>query len=58
MSELYSTIVVWSRLHVICESKERKGNLHRDANYMGTGKALCGVLKKGQTLEEWMKNKS
>jgi len=58
MSELYSTVVVAGRLHVICEAKDRRGGIHRDPNYMGTGRALCGVLKKGQTLEEWMKNKS
>jgi len=26
-------------------------------NFMGTGKALAGILKKGETLEEWLKRK-
>lgn len=53
MNKLYSTVVVAGRLHVLCEAKERKGP-YRDPNYMGTGRALCGVLRRGQTLEEWM----
>ena len=26
-------------------------------NFRGTGKALCGILKEGESLEEWLKAK-
>jgi hypothetical protein len=51
--KIYSIITVSNREHVICESEPRQG--HKQPNYFGTGKSLCGVLKKGETLEHWKK---
>lgn len=52
MKKNYELIKVHGREHVITEqSYNRTG--YPDANYMGTGKCLCGVLEKGQTIEAW-----
>jgi hypothetical protein len=60
MEQNFSIIRVCGRSHVIREV-DRPNVLYRDnvkivipdPNYMNTGKALCGILKIGQTLEEW-----
>lgn len=49
----YSTINVQGRVHVLCDAKSRSNTHFPDANYLGTGKALCGVLERGESLEEW-----
>lgn len=52
----YTTIQVNGRLHVLCFVEDRRG--YPNPNYRGTGKALCGVIEKGDTLEDWKrKNK-
>ena len=50
----YTTILVCGRLHVLREVSPRNTGIP-EANYMGTGKALCGVVDKGDTLEDWIK---
>ena len=55
---MYSVIIVEGRQHVLCEAQEREvtvdGVKIPNANYMGTGKALCGVVDKNDTLLNWM----
>lgn len=53
--EIYQTIKVHGRVHVVCPSGSRHTFMHENANYLNTGKALCGVLKKGETLDNWKK---
>ncbi len=52
--KIYETVTVRGRLHVVCESS-RSGSSFPDPNYMNTGKALCGVVAKGLTLDDWLK---
>ncbi len=35
--------------------REGKQSIMPDPNYMGTGKALCGVLNEGESFEHWKK---
>ena len=49
----YSVINVAGRNHVVCEARFRGD--HPEPNYQGTFKALCGVIDKGHTLEDWKK---
>jgi hypothetical protein len=53
----YSILNVGSRQHVICESGPRikyaEGKPMPDANYLGTGMALCGILREGQSLDNF-----
>jgi hypothetical protein len=60
--EKYKIINVVGREHVVVNSKHRGGYTGidgeismPDANYRGTCKALCGILKKGQSLDDWKK---
>jgi hypothetical protein len=68
MTKHYELIKVHGREHVITEQLAIRRTVrsfngkyieitHPDANYMGTGKCLCGVLNKGESLEEWMLRK-
>lgn len=50
----YTTITVLGHQHVLCEASDRGRLGHPNANYMGTKMALCGVIEKGKTLEEWI----
>ena len=49
----YSTVKVAGREHVVCDSQLRYGQ-YPEPNYRRTQKALCGVLDKGQSLQDWM----
>lgn len=54
MEVVYSTIKVVNRLHVLKEVfRSDDGRQYPNPNYLKTGKALCGILEKNQTLEEW-----
>lgn len=48
------TKTVYRRTHVLVESRNRYGN-YPEANYLGTGLALAGVLKENETLDQWKK---
>jgi hypothetical protein len=52
----YKVIEVYGRKHVVRSIPSRGGgsnNALPDADYMGTGMALCGVLNDNETLDEW-----
>jgi hypothetical protein len=51
----YKVLLVNGKAHIICNSSDRLG--HKNANYMGTGKALCGILSPGETLSAWIKKR-
>jgi hypothetical protein len=51
----YRTVEVWGRGHVVCDYPTFRGTKHPQPNYQKTGMALCGVLKKNETLEHWIK---
>jgi hypothetical protein len=40
-------------MHVITPASDRS-EAHEDANYRGTGMALCGVVEKNETLDDWL----
>lgn len=48
----YKIIKVAGRKHIVTPTEERLKGMPV-ANYMGTGLALCGVLKPRQTLLNW-----
>lgn len=52
----YETIKVIGRTHIIKEDF-RKDMGFPDPNYEGTGKALVGVCRVGESLEEWVKRR-
>lgn len=49
----YKLKKVFNRTHVLCESKERNDR-HRKANYLNTGMALCGILRKKETIKKFL----
>lgn len=53
----YSTIEVQGHTHVLIIADNRFSNNFADANYRMTGKALCGVMRKGETLEQFLERK-
>ena len=55
ISELFQTKIVHGRTHILSESHNFRGKVYPDPDYMGTGLALVGVLKPGQSLEEFKK---
>lgn len=59
----YTLLEVNKRTYVLTTAKDRtqginKGIILKDANFMGTGKALCGVLRPNETLLDWIHRKS
>lgn len=56
---MYQIIMVYQRMHVVCPVGERgkysTGEYIPMPDYQGTGMALCGVIKKGETLNDWIK---
>lgn len=50
----YSVISAGTRQHVVCNARSRN-NVYPDANYAGTGMALCGVLKQDETINDFKK---
>ena len=57
MDKKYSIITVRGYEHVVCDTFHKRTNWP-EANYLGTGKALCGVIKKGQSFENWLKKRN
>ena len=57
--ENYTTIQVNGRTHVLCDVDGRGhgANDYPYPNYRETGKALCGVIDKGETLEDWKRKR-
>lgn len=53
--KVYSTVNVIGRTHVVCDPEKRAP--HPEPNYMSTGRALCGVIAKGDTLADWQNKK-
>jgi hypothetical protein len=54
MKKIFKVIPVSGRQHVVTNI-EARGKGVENANYMGTGMALCGVLKEGEALHDWKK---
>jgi hypothetical protein len=50
---IYKTIEVGGRTHVI-KSVPSRGGAMKDANYLDTEMALCGVLEPGKTLADFL----
>ncbi len=58
---MYKTIEVHGQHHVVRETKRQpslrgltQGVVIEEPNYKNTGMALCGILKKDQTLAEFI----
>ena len=61
MESQYQLIKVHGRDHVVKDQEHERRSMtiigefrHPDANYLNTGRCLCGVLNKGETLDEWI----
>ena len=52
----YSSITVNGRIHVLTIPRDRFGQ-YKTANFRGTGHALCGVTRKGESLNEWIERR-
>lgn len=50
----FETIQVLGRTHVV-RHVERPSKHYPEPNYRGTGKALCGVTREGESLEAWIR---
>lgn len=50
---MYKTLMVHGKWHVLKIVESRYSNKIDDANYMGKGLALCGILKKNETIEDF-----
>lgn len=53
------TIEIKKRTHVLCDSYRKgyylnNGERIPEANYNNTGMALCGIIKEGDTLKDWI----
>ena len=48
--EIFQVIDVTGMAHVVKETSHKD----RAPDYKGTGMALCGVLGKGETLDQWI----
>ena len=56
----YITLQVNSRIHVLTDtdrSRQEQINVIPNPNYCNTGKALAGILRKNETLEDWINRK-
>jgi len=49
----YKTITVHSRTHVLTDY-DRNNKVYPNPNYKNTGMALVGILRKDETLKEWI----
>lgn len=47
------TIELNGSIHILTEGQNRPG--HPNANFAGTGMALCGVARKGETFDKYVK---
>ena len=54
----YSTIDVYGHHHIISDISVDERLPFPLPNYLHTGKALCGILQPGETLESWAANRS
>ena len=54
----YVTMPIHHKKYVLREAEPRKNSTHDNANFMGTGMALCGILKEGESLETWLMRKA
>lgn len=52
IADKFEVIKVHGRKHVITQCTSYDRGIHSDPNYLGTGKALVGVLR-NQTLQEF-----
>lgn len=51
----HKVITVKKREHVVCDVQPRDSQPM--PNYRGTHMALCGILKKGESLESFLKRR-
>lgn len=51
----YSIVAVNKKRYVVTSITGREISIHANPDFYKTGKALCGVLKDEETLEEWKK---
>lgn len=51
----YTIRKIGNTIYVLNGNSESGKSLTRNANFLGTGMALCGILKKGESLASWEK---
>jgi len=52
MEREFITVIFNNRIHILIQPSERSEEI-KAANWNGTGLALCGVVAKNQTVEQW-----
>ena len=61
MEQTYEILEYGKTRYVLTQSQDRGGKLGASigkANFHNTGLALCGVLKKGETLKKFIQRKN
>jgi hypothetical protein len=53
----HTSIEVAGRTHVLTPYNNTYRGPYPMPNYHGTGMALCGVTKKGESLDKWIKRR-
>ena len=56
-ARIFTTIEKNGKTLVLTDAEHRVNSPYRAANFEGTNRALCGVLKKGENLEKWIKRR-
>lgn len=49
----FKSVIMHGKIHVL-RFYRRMGSQLPQPNYIGSGMALCGVLRDGETLQEWI----
>lgn len=57
MPKIYEIIEIKGLRCVVCEAQDRTNSIWPKADFMKTGKALCGVLRPYETFDHWLKEK-
>ena len=50
---MYKIINLHNRDYIVKEQEKHRAGDYPQANFLGSGMCLCGVLNKQETLEQW-----
>ena len=52
--EGYKTLLMYGYTYVLCSAKDREWSAHDNANFRGTGMALCGIVPPRQSVKAFI----
>lgn len=52
----YAVVEVGNYKHIVRQTQGRENTIHKEANYRGTLKGLCGVIPKRESTNKWIRN--